>query len=390
MRDHHTPTGSLGVEASLDGLSDGTNLVDLEQEGVASLLLDGLSNTSGVSDEEIVSDNLHLLANLLAEESVSSPIVLLEGILNGHDGVVLDELDVELGHLLLGLLLTTTLLEHEVVETVLSVELGGGAVHSNAALLGVSSLLNGLREDVETLNVALDAGGETTLITDVGGIETVSLLDDGLEAVVHLATNLHGLAEGLGTDGHEHELLEGQGVTGVLSSVDDVHGGDGEDELVLSGHLTEVLVQRLLLGGSSGLGAGQGGSEDGVGAELALVVGSVELEHAVINGVDVSDVHTDEVGSNNGLDVVDGLGHSLAVVGLASIAELDSLVNTSGSSAGNRGGEESVLGLDVDLDGGVTTRIDDSSGVDGRDGGSSTGEGLSGSLGHTREHGERK
>ena len=89
--------------------------------------------------------------------------------------------------------------------------------------------------------------------------------DAYLEGVVDLATDLHGLGEGLGTDGHEHELLEGKAVTSVLATVDDVHGGDGEDVLVLASELSDVLGEGHLLGSSGGLGDGEGGTEDGVG-----------------------------------------------------------------------------------------------------------------------------
>ena len=54
VRNHDTPAGTESVLGSLDGLGDGTDLVDLEEEGVASLGLDGLLDESGVGDSQVI------------------------------------------------------------------------------------------------------------------------------------------------------------------------------------------------------------------------------------------------------------------------------------------------------------------------------------------------
>lgn len=48
--DHDPPSIGLGELGSGDRLGDGADLVDLEEEGVAGLLLDGGLNTEGVGD----------------------------------------------------------------------------------------------------------------------------------------------------------------------------------------------------------------------------------------------------------------------------------------------------------------------------------------------------
>ena len=74
---------------------------------------------------------------------------------------------------------------------------------------------------------------------------SVLLSDDLLEDVVGLGTHLHGLGERAGTGGEKHELLEGKSVTGVLSTVDDVESGGGEDVRGLdTSELGNVLVKR--------------------------------------------------------------------------------------------------------------------------------------------------
>ena len=52
--------------------------------------------------------------------------------------------------------------------------------------------------------------------------------------VVNLRANLHGLLERLGPNREHHELLHGQLVAGMGTSVDHVEGGDGQHNLGLS------------------------------------------------------------------------------------------------------------------------------------------------------------
>lgn len=54
MRDHHTPAGTESILSGLDSLSDGTDLVDLEQKSVAGLGVNGLLDELGVCDSQII------------------------------------------------------------------------------------------------------------------------------------------------------------------------------------------------------------------------------------------------------------------------------------------------------------------------------------------------
>lgn len=54
MGDHDTPAVGVGVLGGLDRLGERTDLVDLEEEGVARLELNGLLDTEGVGDSQVV------------------------------------------------------------------------------------------------------------------------------------------------------------------------------------------------------------------------------------------------------------------------------------------------------------------------------------------------
>ena len=59
----------------------------------------------------------------------------------------------------------------------------------------------------------------------------------------YLSTDLQGLREGGSTDRHNHELLESQLVTSVLTTIDHVERWHRQHKLVIASQVTEVLVQ---------------------------------------------------------------------------------------------------------------------------------------------------
>jgi hypothetical protein len=82
------------------------------------------------------------------------------------------------------------------------------------------------------------------------------------------------------------------------------------------------------LGSSGSLARRHRDTEDGVGTEGALIRGTVELVHELVELglVDWVDLGFDDLWCNHIVDVGERLGHPLAVpVGLVSIAELESL-----------------------------------------------------------------
>ena len=135
--------------------------------------------------------------------------------------------------------------------------------------------------------------------------------DDLLEGVVGLRTNLHRLREAGGTSGEEHELLERELVAGVRATVDDVESGGGENVGGLdASELSKVLVEGDTLLRRAGLRNGDGDTEDGVGTELALVGGAVELDQEVVDLLLLGDSETrlDELRGDDVVDVGDSLG----------------------------------------------------------------------------------
>lgn len=342
VRGHDTPAVGLRELDSLDRLGDGADLVDLEEEGVAGLLLNGGLDAERVSDKEVVTNDLDLGGLVVSGPGVK--VVLLEGVLDGADVVLLAVRVVEVTKLLASEVLggvRVGVLEVKVVLAVL-VELGRGNVKTNLDLASVAGSLDGLGEELESLLGTRDVRSEATLVTDVDGVNAVLLDDDLLEDVVGLGTDLHGLSESGSASGKEHELLEGKSVSSVRAAVDDVERGAGEDVGLLdASERGNVGVEGKALVSGTGLGDSHGDTEDGVGTELALVGGAVKLDHEVVDLLLRGDgqLGLDEGGADDVVDVLDGLGDTLADVSVAAVTELDSLVGAGRSTRRNLGAE---------------------------------------------------
>ena len=153
----------------LNGFRDRSDLVDLQQETIASLLLDSGFDTKGVGNGKIVTDDLN--ATLGGEVGPSLPIILVEWILDGDDGVLLDVPEVQISELDAGEPLRRVgigVLEVKVVLAVL-VELGGGDVKGDLDLSLVTSLLDGFAKEFKRFVCAGHIGSESSFVTNIDG-----------------------------------------------------------------------------------------------------------------------------------------------------------------------------------------------------------------------------
>ena len=89
VRHHSSPALGLSHVVSLDGLSHAADLVNLKEEPVAGLLLDSGGDPLGVGDQEVISHDLDFCAG--SQLGVPLPVILVKGVLNTDNRVVLDE-----------------------------------------------------------------------------------------------------------------------------------------------------------------------------------------------------------------------------------------------------------------------------------------------------------
>ena len=169
--------------------------------------------------------------------------------------------------------------------------------------------------------------------------------------------------EGRGAHRHDHEFLDVDVVVGVGAAVEHVHHGHRQGA---GADAAEVLVERQAHRLGGGLGHGQRDAQDGVGAQLALV-GRCRPARCMIRSMRTWSVASMPTSSSSrSLHVVDGLEHALAAVAvLVAVAQFDRLVLAGRGAAGHGGpADAAVLQEDIDLDGGVAAGVEDLAGLD--------------------------
>ena len=157
--------------------------------------------------------------------------------------------------------------------------------------------------------------------------------------------------EALGAHRHGHELLQVDVVVGVLAAVHDVHHGHRQDVRVAA---ADVLIEGQPHRRRGGVGHGQRGAEDGVGAELGLVGRAVQGDQGLVDDALVGGVEAEQLLGDLVVHVVDGLVDRLAAVLLPAVAQLDGF-ELAGRGAGRHRGAPggARFELDLDLDRGV-------------------------------------
>ena len=281
MRDHRGEAGGLGHLDGFQGFGQRADLVELDQDRVADLLVDAALEDLGVGDEQVVADQLHLLADLVGQDFPASPVGLVHAVFDGDDRVALGQAGQVVGKAFGAEYLAFA---GQVVLTVLE-ELGGSAVQSQSDVGAqlVAGVGHGLGDGGQGIFVGSQVRREAALVTH-GGVQATGL-QHGFEVMEDLGTHAQGVGEVLGADRLNHELLDIDVVIGMLTAVDDVHhryrhGVDARGAIQIG----DVRVQRHALGLGGSLGRGQGHGEDGVGAQLGLVLGTVQLDHGAVQG----------------------------------------------------------------------------------------------------------
>ena len=174
----------------------------------------------------------------------------------------------------------------------------------------------------------------------------------------YLRAHAQGVLPALGPHRHDHELLDVHIVGGVGTAVEDVHHGDGQGLGVDS---AQVGIQGQAQTLTGGLGAGQGGPQNGVGAQAALVGGAVQRNQELVDGGLIQDVQADESLGNVFVYMLHCLGHAFAQIasGVA-VPQLTGLIDAGGGAGGYCGpAHGAVVQVDLYLHGGVAPGVQD-------------------------------
>src|SRR5690606_38974493 len=90
-------TGGLGHLDGFQGLGQRANLVELDQDRIADALVDALLENLGVGHEQVVTDQLYLLTDLVGQHLPARPVGLVHAIFDGNDRVALAQVGAIIG-----------------------------------------------------------------------------------------------------------------------------------------------------------------------------------------------------------------------------------------------------------------------------------------------------
>ena len=358
MRGDGGVAGLVGHLDGLQGLGHGADLVELDEDGVAAAQLDALAQPLGVGHEQVVAHQLDLAAQLLGHALPAFPVLLVQAVLDGGDGVLLHQ-GRPVGDQLVGGEVTAALGLMIEALALGALPLGSGGVHGQHEVPArlVAGGTDGLQDQLDGILVAAQAVGSKAALVAHGG-HVLHVLDQLLQRLEHLGAPTQALGEAGSAHGHHHELLGIHGGVSVCAAVEDVHHGHGQTVGV---HAAQEAVQGQTEGGSGGPGSGDGHGQDGVGAQVALVLGAVGLQHGGVHGVHVRGVQTHNGLGDDGVHVLHGLQHALAAeTALVAVPELQGLKLAGGSAAGGSAQGHGAVGQgDLGLHGGVAAGVND-------------------------------
>ena len=171
------------------------------------------------------------------------------------------------------------------------VELGRSAVHGNHYIFArfVSGSLDSGNDGVQGIFCTLQIRSKASFITYC--CAEAAVFQHFLQCVEHFGTHTQTFMERRGTYGAYHEFLERNGSVTVRTAVE-----------------WDVKVS----GGS--LGYSKRYAEDGIGTQIGFRFGSVQCKHGMVDTHLVEGGHTDELGSNDIIDIVHGFQDTFASV----------------------------------------------------------------------------
>mmetsp|Transcript_18289 Transcript_18289/g.48702 ORF Transcript_18289/g.48702 Transcript_18289/m.48702 type:complete len:276 (+) Transcript_18289:138-965(+) len=200
VRAHDAPAALLAHLDRVYGLSNGADLVHLKKQRVACLVVNGLLHPSHIRHGKVIADNLGRSTHLLREPNPGLPIILVKGVLNGNERVVLAQARIEVGersagHLEVRRLLRLSIPRAKVVAILaLDLELRSGDIHADFADVLIACLLDGLHYEFHAL-LGVAGRRKAALVAYERRVAAKLFLDDALQGVVALSANLHGLLE---------------------------------------------------------------------------------------------------------------------------------------------------------------------------------------------------
>ncbi len=353
MGNHRIPAGALHQLHGFQRFGERANLIEFDQQGVAGLLANAAADALGVGHQQVVANQLHLVAQGLLQHGPAFPVVLGQAVFQRNDGILVNPVFPELDQFFAGEGFAFT----AQVVLAIFVKFRGRRVDGNGNFLAdlVACFLDGFHDDFDGLGVGLEAGSKAALVAHQRGVAFG--FEHTLQRVVDFAAPAQGFGKGRRAQGHDEEFLHIHRLpAGVRAAVEDVHHRRGQH---VSVHAAQVAVKRQLQGSRRGLRHRQADAQNGVRTQFGLVGRAIQFQHPLVDGLLLCGVPADEFLGQDGVDVFHRPQHTLAVVAaLVAVAQFQRLVHAGRSAGRHRSPSPTAVGQhDFHLDGGVAAGI---------------------------------
>ena len=165
MRYHRSKGGTLRHLDRLQRLSQGADLIELNENRISCLFLDTAFKPLCIRHEQVVANQLYAIAQALPQELPTLPVVLAQAILDGDDRILGDPLCVEVDHLARS---ERTALSSQHVFTII-VKLRGRRVHTqeNIHARFIARRIYGRHDNLQCFAVRTERWCETSLISNI-------------------------------------------------------------------------------------------------------------------------------------------------------------------------------------------------------------------------------
>ena len=219
----------------------------------------------------------------------------------------------------------------------------------------VSGSFDSCNNEGKSVLVLLKHGGIAAFVAHTGHRDLI-LLQDDFQRMEDLCAPAKSFLPASCGNGHNHELLDVHIIGSVSAAVEDVHHGNGEGLCI---HTAHIAVQADTLGCSCSFGTGEGYTQNGIGTQSALVGGSVQIHHNLIDAGLLQYIFADQGRGDFAADILHCLGNTLSkITALIPVPKLMCFVNAGGSAGGNRGpADDPALQNHFHFNSGVSTGI---------------------------------
>ncbi len=298
MRDDRGVARLLGHLDRRQRLGERADLVRLDQDRVRDAAGDALGQDARIGHEQVITDQLDPAAQRRRQQRPAVPVTLAHAVLDRDDRIAADQV----GQVLRELRRAEAALLRGQLVTPIAVKLGARHVEPEADVAPdpVTGLLDRFEDGLQRGLVRGQIRRESPLVPDRG--RHPAGIQDLLERMEDLRAVAQRLAERGRPDRDDHELLDVQAVVRMRTAVDDVHHRHRHDRLARAEQRAE---QRHAGLARRRMRHGQRHRQDRVGAEPALVVGTVQRDHAQVERRLIGRLHADQRGAQLAVDVGD-------------------------------------------------------------------------------------